>query len=326
MKGGHEKEMNQQLDKEALPVVIAKPRSRLTGDLIRDKWLYFMLIPGVLYFLIFKYAPMYGLIMAFQDFKPHLGFLNSPWVGLKHFERLFNEPQFFMLLSNTMILAVYNIIFFFPAPIILALMLNEIRREKFKRLVQTLVYVPHFVSWVVVVGLCYILFTTENGIVNEFLYRVTGNKIAFLLEARWFRPLIIGQQIWKEVGWGTIIFLAALTGVDMQQYEAARIDGAGRFRQLWHITLPAIRSTIVILLILRLGSFLNTGFEQIFLMLTPTNREVGEVFDTYVYVKGMTQGQYSYSASVGLFKSAVALVLVIGSNWLAKRFGEEGVY
>lgn len=319
--------MNAKTQKDVLPAsAIPKAKSRILADLVRDKWLYIMLVPGVVYFLIFKYAPMYGLVMAFQDFKPHLGFLNSPWVGLKHFDRLFNEPQFFMLLKNTMILAVYNILFFFPAPIILALMLNEIRREKFKRVIQTLVYVPHFVSWVVVVGLCYILFTTENGIVNELLHRITGDKVAFLLESKWFRPMIIGQQIWKEIGWGTIIFLAALTGVDLQQYEAARIDGAGRFRQLWHITLPAIRGTIVILLILRLGTFLNTGFEQIFLMLTPTNRDVGEVFDTYVYVKGMTQGQYSYSASVGLFKSAVALVLVIGSNWLAKRFGEEGVY
>lgn len=319
-------QMNVEAERKSLPAVIAKPGKRLMADLIRDKWLYVMLLPGVLYFLIFKYAPMYGLVMAFQDFKPHLGFLQSPWVGLKHFDRLFTEPQFMMLLKNTLILAIYNIVFFFPAPIILALMLNEVRHNKFKRTIQTLVYVPHFVSWVVVVGLCYILFTTENGIVNELLYRLTGDKIAFLLEAKWFRPLIIGQQIWKEVGWGTIIFLAALTGVDLQQYEAARIDGASRFRQLWHITLPAIRGTIIILLILRLGTFLNTGFEQIFLMLTPTNREVGEVFDTYVYVKGMTQGQYSYSASVGLFKSAVALVLVIGSNWMAKRFGEEGVY
>lgn len=318
--------MNVKAGKEALPAASAKPGRGLLKDVVRDKWLYVMLLPGVVYFLIFKYAPMYGLTMAFQDFKPHLGFLHSPWAGLKHFERLFHEPQFFMLLRNTLILAVYNIIFFFPAPIILALMLNEVRNERFKRSVQTLIYVPHFVSWVVVVGLCYIFFTTENGIINELLYRLTGDKIAFLLDSQWFRPLIIGQQIWKEVGWGTIIFLAALTGVDLQQYEAARMDGAGRFRQLWHITLPAIRGTIIILLILRMGSFLNTGFEQIFLMLTPTNREVGEVFDTYVYVKGMTQGQYSYSASVGLFKSAVALILVMGSNWLAKRFGEEGVY
>lgn len=285
-----------------------------------------MLLPGVLYFVVFKYVPMYGLVMAFQDFKPHLGFVGSPWAGMKHFERLFGEPQFWLLFRNTLLLAVYNLVFFFPAPIILALMLNEIRKEGFKRFIQTLIYIPHFISWVVVVGICYILLTTENGVVNELLYRLTGEKIAFLLDAEWFRTVIISQQIWKEVGWGTIIFLAALTGVDMQLYEAARIDGAGRWRQLWHITLPAIRSTIIILLILRLGSFLDTGFEQIFLMLTPTNRDVGEVFDTFVYTKGLLQGQYSYSAAVGMFKSVVALILVVGANKLAKRFGEEGVY
>nr|WP_025678886.1 sugar ABC transporter permease [Paenibacillus massiliensis] len=301
-------------------------RQQLIKDLVRDKWMYLMLLPGVLYFVVFKYVPMYGISMAFQDYRPHLGFFGSSWVGFKHFERFFSEPQFWMLFRNTFILALYNLIFFFPLPIILSLMLNEVRHHRFKRFVQTFIYIPHFVSWVVVVGIFYILFTTENGILNELIYRLTGDKIAFLLEADWFRTMIISQSIWKEVGWGTVIFLAALAGVDLQQYEAARIDGASRWRQLWHITLPAIRSTIVILLILRLGNFLDTGFEQIFLMIAPTNREVGDVFDTYVYTKGMTQAQYSYSAAVGLFKSLVGLILVLGANWLAKRFGEEGVY
>ncbi|MBD0384049.1 ABC transporter permease [Paenibacillus sedimenti] len=295
-------------------------------ELIRDKWMYLMLLPGVAYFLIFKYVPMYGLVMAFQDYRPHLGFFGSPWVGLKHFIRFFSEPSFGMLFRNTIILALYNLIFFFPLPVVLALMMNELRRERFKRFVQTLVYIPHFVSWVVVVGIFYMLLTTENGILNELIYAISGKKIAFLMEPEWFRTMIVSQSIWKEVGWGTIIFLAALSGVDMQLYEAARIDGAGRWRQLWHITLPAIRSTIIILLILRLGNFLDSGFEHIFLMITPTNREVGEVFDTYVYTKGLTQAQYSYSAAVGFFKSAVGLILVLGSNWLAKRFGQEGVY
>ncbi|TDF98611.1 sugar ABC transporter permease [Paenibacillus piri] len=306
--------------------VKVKQRSPLMKDLIRDKWMYLMLLPGVLFFIIFKYVPMYGLIMAFQDYKPHLGMLNSPFVGLKHFTRFFNEPQFLELFRNTALLAVYNLVFFFPLPIVLSLMMNEVRRERFKRFVQTLVYVPHFVSWVVVVGVFYMLLTTEGGVINEILFAITGQKIAFLLEPEWFRTMIVTQSIWKEVGWGTIIFLAALSGVDLQLYEAARMDGANRWRQLWHITLPAIRSTIVILLILRLGSFLDSGFEHIFLMLAPTNREVGEVFDTYVYVKGLTQSQFSYSAAVGLFKSVVGLVLVISANWLAKRFGEEGVY
>lgn len=301
-------------------------RNQLFRDIVRDRWMYFMLLPGVLYFVVFKYVPMYGVSMAFQDYKPYLGFFGSPWVGLKHFIRFFSEPQFFMLFRNTLVLALYNLIFFFPLPIVLSLMLNELRRERFKRFVQTLIYIPHFVSWVVVVGIFYILFTTENGILNELIYRLTGSKIAFLLESEWFRTMIVSQAIWKEVGWGTVVFLAALAGVDLQLYEAARMDGAGRWRQLWHITLPAIRSTIVILLILRLGNFLDSGFEQIFLMITPTNREVSEVFDTYVYTKGMTQAQYSYSAAVGLFKSFVGLVLVLGSNWMAKKCGEEGVY
>jgi putative aldouronate transport system permease protein len=321
-------DMQTNADSGFRPVETARRRIRspIIRDFLRDRWLYLMALPGILFFLIFKYVPMYGVIMAFQDFKPHLGFSGSPWVGFKHFERFFGEDQFWMLFRNTFLLAIYNLIFFFPLPIILALMLNELRSERFKRFIQTFVYIPHFVSWVVVVGIFYILFTTEGGAVNELLFKLTGEKIPFLLEPEWFRTMIVTQSIWKEVGWGTIIFLAALAGVDLQLYEAARIDGAGRWRQLWHITLPAIRSTIVILLILRLGNFLDSGFEHIFLMLTATNREVGEVFDTYVYVKGLTQAQFSYSAAVGLFKSVVGLVLVVVANWLAKRFGEEGVY
>lgn len=301
-------------------------RSQLVRDLLRDRWMYLLLFPGILYFVVFKYVPMAGLVMAFQDYKPFTGFINSPWVGFKHFERFFNEPQFWMLFRNTILLAIYNLVFFFPLPIILALMINEARREMFKRVVQTLLYLPHFISWVVAVGIFYVLFTTEGGVVNELLAQFGFEKIPFMLSEEWFRPMIIAQSMWKEAGWGTIIFLAALSGVDLQLYEAARMDGAGRWRQLWHITIPAIRSTIVILFILRLGTFLDTGFEHIFLMLNSMNREVGEVFDTYVYMKGLTQAQYSYSAAVGLFKSLVGLVLVLGANRLAKKFGEEGVY
>ncbi|WP_036744170.1 ABC transporter permease [Paenibacillus allorhizoplanae] len=301
-------------------------RSQLVRDLLRDRWMYLLLFPGILYFVVFKYVPMLGLVMAFQDYKPFTGFINSPWVGFKHFERFFMEPQFWSLFRNTLLLAIYNLVFFFPLPILLALMINEARREMFKRIVQTLLYLPHFISWVVAVGIFYVLFTTEGGVVNELLAQFGFEKIPFMLSEEWFRPMIIAQSIWKEAGWGTIIFLAALSGVDLQLYEAARMDGAGRWRQLWHITIPAIRSTIVILFILRLGSFLDTGFEHIFLMLNSMNREVGEVFDTYVYMKGLTQAQYSYSAAVGLFKSLVGLILVLGANKLAKKFGEEGVY
>ncbi|WP_376744613.1 ABC transporter permease [Paenibacillus typhae] len=293
--------------------------------MVRNKWLYIMLLPGLLYFIIFKYVPMYGLLLAFKNYQPFLGFVDSEWVGLKHFNRFFGDPLFWKLLSNTFILAAYNILFFFPLPIILALMLNELRSQAYKKWIQTMVYIPHFMSWVVIVSIAYLFFTTEGGLVNEAIASMGGEKIQFLLSPGWFRTFITGEVMWKETGWGTIIFLAALAGVDTQLYEAAKIDGAGRMRQLWHITLPAIRSTIIILLILRLGNFLDTGFEQIFLMLNSLNREVGEVFDTYVYTTGISQGEYSYSTAVGLFKSVVGLVLVFGSNFIAKRFGEEGI-
>jgi putative aldouronate transport system permease protein len=294
--------------------------------LIRDRYLYLMLLPGIIYFIIFKYFPMWGVLLAFKNFQPFLGFSGSDWVGLKHFNRFFGEPAFWMLFKNTIVLAFYNLIIFFPLPIIVALMLNEVRKELLKRFVQTLIYIPHFVSWVVVVGIVYIFFTTEGGIINDLIVFFGGEKINFLVSPEWFRTMITLEVIWKETGWGTIIFLAALAGVDLQLYEAARMDGAGRFRQLWHITLPAIRSTIVILFILRLGSFLDNGFEQIFLMLNAMNRDVGEVFDTYVYTVGITQGQFSYSTAVGLFKSVVGLILVVSANYLSKKLGEEGIY
>lgn len=303
----------------------SRSRTRLRR-LIMNRWLYLMLLPGLLYFIVFKYVPMYGVLIAFQNYQPFLGFFGSEWVGTKHFERFFGDPLFWILLRNTFVIAMYNIVFFFPLPIIVALLLNELRLEWYKRTIQTLIYIPHFMSWVVVVSIAYIFLTTEGGLVNEAIAALGGEKINFLISKEWFVPLITSEVIWKETGWGTIIFLAALAGVDPQQYEAARIDGASRFQQLIHVTLPAISSTIVILLILRLGHFLDTGFEQIWLMLNAMNRGVGEVFDTYVYTIGISEGQYSYSTAVGLFKSIVGLALVWASNSLAKRFGQEGIY
>lgn len=301
-------------------------RTSFAARLRRDKWLYLLLLPGLLYFLVFKYVPMWGIMLAFQNYQPFTGFLKSEWVGFEHFRLFFNNPEFVMLLRNTLLLSFYNLIFFFPAPIILALLLNEVRLSFFKRTIQTMIYVPHFISMVIVASLTYVFLTTEGGTVNELLFQYTGNKIQFLSDPSWFRPVIILQTIWKECGWGTIIFLAALAAVDVEQYEAATIDGANRWRQIWHITLPAIRSTIVILLILRMGSVLDNGFEQIYLMLNPLNRSVGEVFDTYVYAMGITQGAFSYSTAVGLFKSVVGVTLVLGTNWLAKKFGQSGLY
>ncbi|MFC4969671.1 ABC transporter permease [Paenibacillus sp. GCM10023248] len=304
----------------------ASQRSSVLNRLRKDKWIYALLAPGLLYFIIFKYVPMWGVLLAFKNYQPFLGFWKSDWVGLEHFRIFFTNPEFFMLLRNTLLLSFYNLLFFFPAPIILALLLNEIRLAFFKRTIQTLIYVPHFISLVIVASLTYVFLTTEGGLVNELLQKYIGSKVDFLSSPDWFRPMIIIQTIWKETGFGTIIFLAALAGVDVEQYEAAITDGANRWRQMWHITLPSIRSTIVILLILRMGDVLDNGFEQIFLMRNPLNRDVAEVFDTYVYMMGITQGAFSYSTAVGLFKAVVGVTLVLGANWLAKRFGQSGIY
>ncbi len=301
-------------------------RKRLLNQMLSQKFLYLMILPGLIYFLVFKYVPMWGLIIAFQDYQPFLGILGSEWVGFKHFIRLFTEPTFFILLKNTLILFAMNVVIFFPIPILLALLLNEVRLALFKKFVQTMIYIPHFMSWVIVVSLSFVLLTVDGGLINELIAFFGGEKINFLLSQEWFRPLYILQVIWREAGWSTIIYLAAITAVDPQLYEAAKMDGAGRLRQMWHITLPAIKSVIVVLLILKIGDTLELGFEHVYLLLNATNREVAEIFDTYVYTAGLKQGQFSYSTAVGLFKAAVGLILVMLANRLAKKFGEEGIY
>jgi len=303
-----------------------KQESNWKRQIKRNKWLYVLVLPGFLYFVIFKYLPMWGIIIAFQDYQPFLGIRESNWVGLENFTNFFSNPDFFRLLRNTLVLALYDLIFFFPAPIIIALLLNEIRVAFFKRTIQTLVYVPHFVSMVIIASITYVFLTPQGGVLYDLIAWITGKPIDVLSSPGSFRPLIIVQMMWKEMGWGTIIFLAALVGVDTEQYEASIVDGAGRLRRMWHITLPAIRTTIVILLILRLGNFLDTGFEQIYLMTNSLNRDVADVFDTYVYTVGITQGAFSYSTAVGLFKSVVGIILVLGSNKLAKKFGHPGIY
>lgn len=303
-----------------------RARGGLTRKIWKDRYLLLIGLPGLLYFIVYKYIPMAGLVLAFNDFNPFQGLFQSPWVGFKHFQTIFENKEVVRVLWNTFNISFLQIVFAFPAPIILALMLNEVRNQLFKRLVQSIVYLPHFLSWVVVVGIC-VVFLKGNGLVNHFLKDTFGMEaIPFLTDPAYFKPLLIAQVIWKEAGWGTIIFLAALAGVNPQLYEAAIVDGAGRWRQIWHITLPSIRGTIVILLILRLGSVMDVGFEQIYLMLNPFTREVGDVLDTYVYVKGVQQSDYSFATAVGLFKGLVSLVLVTGANYLAKRFGEEGMF
>jgi len=292
----------------------------------QHKWLYIMLIPGAIYFILFRYAPMFGVIMAFQQYSPFQGLLGSRWVGLQHFKTFFTGADFWMLLKNTLWLSFLSLVFYFPAPIILSLFLNEMKNQVFKRTIQTFIYVPHFISWVIVASITYTLFNVSDGAVNQALTVLGAKTINFLGLPEYFRPMIIGQQIWKETGYGTIIYLAALSGIDMELYEAARVDGAGRWRMMWNITLPSLKSTIIIMLILRVGSILNTGYEQIFLMRNALNVSVAEVFDTYVYQRGLVNSQYSYSAAAGLFKSIVSMAMVLTANYTAKRAGESGIY
>lgn len=311
--------------KNAQPVVAGNKKS-LWKQLYQQKGLYLLLLPGLIYLIVFKYIPMLGVIIAFQNFSPFLGFTGSPWVGLDQFKFFFTGNDFWMLMRNTLGISLLNLIFYFPAPIILALFLNEIRCSWYKRLAQTLVYIPHFISFVIVASLSYTLFNVNDGIIHEILEAVTGKNIDILSKPQYFWGLIVGQSIWKESGYGTIVFLAALSGVDVQLYEAAKVDGAGRWRLMWHVTLPAIKSTIVIMLIMRVGSLLNTGYEQIFLMRNSLNVSKAEVIDTYVYTRGISGGQYSYSTAVGLFKSIVGMIMVLSADRLAKKMGESGLY
>lgn len=288
--------------------------------------LYLMILPGLLYFLIFRYLPMGGIVIAFQDYNPFAGFWNSEWVGLAHFERLFGEPDFLILLRNTLVLSALNLFLFFPAPIVIAVILNEVRVRWFKKFVQTAIYMPHFLSWVVVVGITVILFATQEGAINKGLASAGFERIELLTDPDYFRWVYVFQSIWKEAGWNAVIFLAALAAVDPTLYEAAVVDGANRWKQMWYITLPALKGTIIILFILRLGHVMDIGFEHIYLMQNSLNLSVSDVFDTYVYRSGVLQGEFSFTTAVGLFKSLVGLVLIMLANKLSKKAGEEGVY
>ncbi|WP_072329428.1 MULTISPECIES: sugar ABC transporter permease [unclassified Paenibacillus] len=295
-------------------------------DISRDRYLYLLALPMVLYFLIFKYVPMWGLVISFQEYSPYTGIAGSPWVGLEHFQRFFAHPDFWKLLRNTFAINLFGLVFFFPLPILLSILLNEMRHQAYKRILQSIVYLPHFLSWVIIAGITFLMLSQSKGIVNELIAWMGYEKIDFLSDSRLFWINLTLQSIWKDAGWGTIIFLAAIAGIDPGLYEAAKIDGAGRFRQMWHVTLPGIRNVIMILLILRIGHMMDVGFEQVFLMMNGAVSDVADVFDTYVYRSGIQQGQFSYSTAVGFFKSVVGLVLVIGANRLAKKFGQEGIY
>ena len=298
----------------------------LKRRIIDARYLYLLLLPGLVFFIIFRYTPMWMLIIAFQDFSPWLGVFRSPWVGLKHFEFLIGDPNFLLMLRNTLVINLMSLVFYFPLPIFLALMLNEIKHETFKRFNQTILYFPHFLSWVIVVSLTFFVLSVDVGIVNKIKTSMGVETVSYLSNPRLFWVIITVQQMWKDAGWGTIVFLAALAGVDMEQYEAAIIDGAGRLTRIIYITIPAIMPVIIVLLLLQLGNIASVGFEQILLMYNPVVRNVAEVFDTYAYRVGLLQGSVSFGTSVNIFKGIVGLVFVWLSNNAVKKLGHEGIY
>lgn len=285
-----------------------------------------MLIPGLAFLILFKYAPMYGLSIAFQDFNIFAGVLGSEWVGFDHFVKLFQSSEFYQVFTNTLMISLYKLIFYFPIPIILALMINEIRHMAYKKTVQTIIYLPHFLSWVIVSGLCISVLSTSNGVVNNIITALGGKPIPFMMSNDWFRTVVIGSSIWKEAGWGTIIYISAISGIDQDIYEAARVDGAGRLKQMLHITLPGLASTIVLLFIMRLGSILDAGTEQILMLYNPVVYDSGDVIGTYVYRMGIGKMDYSFSTAVGLFESVIGFLLVITGNLLSRKMVGKSIW
>lgn len=295
-------------------------------QLKKDRYLILIASPAVLYFVIFHYVPMYGILMSFKDYSISAGIMGSDWVGLKYFEQFFQSIYFERILKNTLLISVYSLILAFPIPIIFALILNEFKDGLFKRSVQTFTYFPHFISVVVVVGMMVSFLSPSTGIVNNVLESIGTGPINFMGDPDWFRTLFIGSNIWQEFGWGSIIYLAALSGINPQLYEAARIDGANRWHQLLYITLPSIAPTIIILLILDMGQLMNVGFEKILLMYSPSTYETADVISTYVYRKGILGSQYSFGAAVGLFNSVINLILLVSANFISRKVTNSSLW
>lgn len=287
---------------------------------------YLMIFPGLLYLLLFRYGPMFGVFIAFKKYSPFKGVWNSEWVGFEHFVRLFTESDFLFLLRNTLILNLLDVLVAFPFPILIAILLNEVGKKYWKNSIQTIIYAPHFLSWVVIVGITMLLFRTQDGGINILLDSIGLSRIELMTDPSYFRVVWLFHNIWQGAGWGAIIYLASIASIDPSLYEAAKVDGASRLQQILHITLPSLKTIILIMLILRLGNFIDVGFEHVFLLQNPLNLEVSDVFETYIYRQGLVQGDFSYVTAVGLFKSVVGLVMVVSANTIAKRFGEEGVY
>jgi putative aldouronate transport system permease protein len=298
---------------------------KITKILKRDKYLYLLLLPAVVYYILFAYIPMYGSIIAFKDFNPMKGIIGSDWVGFKWFLQFFNSIYFGRLIKNTLILSINSLIWGFPLPIIFALMLNEVKDGFFKRITQTVSYLPHFISIVVVVGILNNMLDS-SGMLTSFIHTLTGKEINFLNDESWFRTLYVGSGVWQEFGWSSIIYLAALSGVDPSLYEAAKLDGASRIKQVFYITIPSIMPTIIILLILNVGSILSVGFTKIILMYSPATYSVADVISTYVYRAGLLKAQYSFGAAVDLFNSVANFIILIVVNKISRKVSETSLW
>lgn len=294
----------------------------------RDKYLYLIMLLPTIYYILFCYYPMYGVTLAFKQYKPKLGILGSPWAshsGMKYILQIVKDPYFWTVFKNTIVLNVLNLAITFPIPIALALMLNEVRSSKYKRIVQTVTYLPHFLSTVVVVGMMTSMFSS-GGIVNDLLGKLGLGPYQFLNDAQYFRPMYIGSNIWQNMGWDSIIYLSALSALDMELYEAARIDGAGRWKQTIHITLPGITPTIIILLILNMGKIMNVSYQKILLMMTGSNQSVSDVISTYVYRRGITKADFSYATAINLFQSLISLLFVTVTNQISRKCSETSLW
>ncbi|AIQ60080.1 sugar ABC transporter permease [Paenibacillus borealis] len=300
-------------------------KRRFIRDFKLNRLLYIMMIPVILYYAVFHYAPMYGAIIAFKDFSPMKGIMGSDWVGFQHFRDFFSSYYFWRILGNTVLISVYSILFMFPAPILLALLINEVRNQSFKRIVQTFSYMPYFISLVVICGMI-TDFTNSNGVINTLFSWLGYDGTAMLQKPGLFRPVYILSEIWQKIGWESIIYIAALAGIDQEQYEAARIDGASRLKQMLHITLPGILPTITIMFILRMGNMLNVGFEKIILLYNPVTYETADVISSFVYRKGLLEFGWSYSSAVGLFNSVVNLILLISANYISRRVNKTSLW
>lgn len=298
---------------------------KLKKDWSKYKTLYFLFVPVLVYYIIFQYGPMFGLIIAFQNYKPRLGFFKSPFVGLEHFKNFISDYYFKRVLTNTIRISVTNLIFSFPCPILLAIFISELRSKKYSKVVQTITYIPHFISVVVVTSILMDL-TGRNGAITTFLSHFGFTPVTMLNEPKYFLPLYIISNIWQNIGWNSIVYLAALLAIDAQLYEAARIDGAGKLRQLWSITLPCLLPTIIVMLILQIGKMFNVGYEKIILMYNPMTYEVADVINSYVYREGLLNLNYSYAAAVGMFNSIVSLILVWSTNKLSNKLTGSGLW